>query len=101
MVLRDLILSLVRGSTTSTPEVDLTSFVNTFTTTLKGSVPPPTIVQGFVLSDNGTWIANGSGGGGAVSSVSGGDGITASPTTGAVVVSLQNRFADSFLLMGG
>lgn len=30
--------------------------ISTFTTTVKGAVPPPTTVAGKVLSDNGTWI---------------------------------------------
>ncbi len=30
--------------------------IDLFTTTVKGAVPPPTVVSGKVLSDNGTWI---------------------------------------------
>lgn len=33
-----------------------TAMLDTFTTALKGLVPPPTAVAGKVLSDNGTWI---------------------------------------------
>jgi hypothetical protein len=41
----------------------LTSLVNQFTTALKGLVPAPGTVTGKVLSDNGTWVAAGGGGG--------------------------------------
>lgn len=33
----------------------LTGLINTFTTTLKGSVPAPLAVRGFFLRDDGTW----------------------------------------------
>lgn len=48
----------------------LTADVNLFTTSLKGLVPAPTTVQGFVLSDNGTWVAQ-SGSGTGAQSISG------------------------------
>jgi hypothetical protein len=39
----------------------LTTLVNTFTTSLSGAVPAPGSVTGKVLSDNGTWVTNGTG----------------------------------------
>lgn len=39
----------------------LTAEINTFTTTLNGSVPNPGSVTGKVLSDAGTWVINGAG----------------------------------------
>lgn len=58
------------GNTTDLTTTQLTTLINTFTTTLTGAVPAPATVSGRVLSDNGTWIA-----------VSGGT-IDAAPTSG-------------------
>lgn len=47
-------------------------------------------------------IVGGAGGGGTLTSLSAGDGLTASPSpiTATGTISLQNRFADTFLMMG-
>lgn len=42
-------------------KTQLTTLINTFTTTLTGAVPAPTTVTGKVLSDAGTWVTNGTG----------------------------------------
>lgn len=42
-------------------KTQLTTLINTFTTTLSGAVPSPGSVTGKVLSDAGTWVTNGTG----------------------------------------
>lgn len=71
----------------------LTADLNIFTTSLQGMVPSPGSVSGRVLQDDGAWHVLS--GGGAVSSVSNSDGtLTISPTTGAVIASLNLGHAD-------
>lgn len=61
-------------------KTQLTTLINTFTTSLTGAVPAPGSVSGKVLSDNGTWITVG--GTGTVTSVqiANGTGISVSGT---------------------
>ena len=83
-----------------------TGIAGIFTSTQAGLVPPPGALPAtYVLAANGTWILNGSGGGGTgtVTSVTAGDGLVTNPGGGITVtgsVSLQYRFADTLLMMG-
>lgn len=74
---------------------DLTLSVGTFGAAVSGVVPASGGGTVNYLRADGNWT-------GAVTSVSAGDGLTATPNpiVGAGTVSLQNRFADSLLLMG-
>ena len=56
-------VKMVSGSPTYLTPTQVTADLNTFTPSLNGLVPAPSSVAGKVLSDNGTWITAGSGGG--------------------------------------
>ena len=63
---------------------------------------PATLMECVSLSPVTYQAVASSSGGGTVTSVAAGDGLIASPSpiTGSGTISLQNRFADSMLLMG-
>jgi len=74
---------------------DITLSVGTFGAAVSGVVPASGGGTLNYLRADGTWT-------GAVTSVSAGDGLTTAPNpiVGAGTVSLQNRFADTLLMMG-
>lgn len=55
-----LLVAKTGDSSGSATAAEVTAIPNTFTQLLKGMVPPPSTIQGYVLSDNGTWIPAGS-----------------------------------------
>jgi hypothetical protein len=57
MVLRDLIIALEKGTSSNTPNADLTSFVNTFTSSLSGAAPASGGGTANFLRADGTWAA--------------------------------------------
>lgn len=77
----------------------LTADLNVFTASLQGLVPTPGgTSSGRVLEDDGAWHVLS--GGGAVSSVSNSDGtLTITPTTGAVVASLNTGHLNSWTVL--
>lgn len=86
--------SIAGGTAAALTKTQLTTLINTFTTTLSGAVPAPGSVTGAVLSDNGTWIAVG--GTGTVTSVSAGTGMSFTTITGAGAVNVDVASAANF-----
>lgn len=103
-VLRDFVVSLIRGNSSNTPNADLTSFVNVFTSLLSGAAPASGGGTSNFLRADGTWAAPGGGGGsGTVTSVALADGssspiysISGSPvtTSGTLTETLVNQSAN-------
>jgi hypothetical protein len=75
----------------------LTALCNVFTVSLSGCVTAPVTATGKVLSDNGTWVVLA--GGGSVTSVTGNNGILATPNpiTGTGTIGLATLTANQVL----
>ena len=89
--------SIAGGTAAALSKTQLTTLVNTFTTTLSGAVPAPGSVTGAVLSDNGTWISVG--GTGTVTSITCAATLTctaSNPITGSGTIALNLSNANTW-----
>lgn len=74
------------GVPTDLTKTELTTLINPFTTVLKGAVPAPNTVNGYVLFDDGTWAPSGASAG--ITQLTGD--VTAGPGIGSQVAAIPN-----------